>query len=169
MPKQSNIYDLVEGEAARRGVPRLKLWEEALRALIEEKLRPLNLNLSERPDAVASPTTYRGWLNDILGYTADRRFDPGRIAHTFRKIMVRHSDFESWLRKTKQGRRGPKPNSTGYQCRDRKLFPQIERLINSGRAQSPHGAALRIVSKIAGSGTAESKAKRVSALYRKEC
>jgi hypothetical protein len=68
MPKarEKNLYDLVEDAAARRGVPRLKLWEDILRALIDETLHPLNLNLSERPNPTGSAITYRGWFSGIL-------------------------------------------------------------------------------------------------------
>lgn len=169
MPKKGNIYDLVERAAARRSVPRLELWEVALTALTQKMLRPLNLDLAGRPDPAASPSiTYGVWLNGLLHAVANRRFDPDSVAHIFRNITVRHSDFESLLRKGNVGSRGPKPGETGFQRTDRKLFPKIKHLIESGKAQSPYGAALTLAVEIAGRGTQESRAKRVSALYRKE-
>jgi hypothetical protein len=53
---------------------------------------------------------------------------------------------------------------------DRKVFRQISRLIEEGTARSVRDAALALARerKLAGGGTDESKAKRVSALYRKE-
>jgi hypothetical protein len=50
--KEGNIYDLVERAAARRREPRLDLWEAALTAILEEKLRPLNLKLPKRHDPI---------------------------------------------------------------------------------------------------------------------
>jgi hypothetical protein len=173
--KEGNIYDLVERAAARRQEPRLDLWEVALRAILEEKLRPLNLKLPKRPDPIGvirrSPSqTYRDWLSGILIAVAARRFDPNSVAHIFRKIVVRCSDFESLLRKGNIGGRGPKPGETGFQKADRKLFPEIKALIESGQARGAYGAALKIASMLPGSANTspESKAKRISALYRKE-
>jgi hypothetical protein len=170
VPKEGNIYDLVEHAAARRSAPRLELWEVALRALTDKTLRPSNLDLAERPNPVASPSiTYGDWLNGILHAVVSRRFDPNSVAHIFRNIIVRYSDFESLLRKGNIGGRGPKPGDTGLKSADRKLFPQLKRLIKRGKARSPYGAALTLADKIGGEGTRESRAKRASALYRKEC
>jgi len=169
--KEGNIYDLVERAAARRQVPRLELWEIVLRALIEGKLPPLNLSISERPDHFGAPaTTYGGWFSDILRAVVTRRFDPNIVAHIFRQILVSRSDFESLLRRGNIGGRGPKPGETGLQKADRKLFREIKRRIESGQAQSPHGAALQLAlnGKLAGAGSPENRAKRVSALYRRE-
>jgi hypothetical protein len=163
MPKEGNIYDLVERAAARRGVPRLELWEEALRALTEKRLKPLNLDLSEPPNLRASPNiTYGGWLSDILRATVDRRFDPARVRYLFGTIRVRLSDFESWLRKASIGSRGPRPNTTGYRDSDRRLFPRMRQLIKSGEARSAHGAAKILAEELKGKGTVDNKAKRVS-------
>jgi hypothetical protein len=169
--KEGNIYDLVECAAARRQVPRLDLWEAALRAIIEEKIRPLNLQVSDLPNVIGnSAQTYHVWLSGILRAVVARRFDPNSVAHIFKAIIVRGSDFESLLRKGNIGGRGPKPGETGFQKADRKAFSKIDRLIKSGQVQSPYGAALRIADKLPGSpnSSPESKAKRVSALYRKE-
>jgi hypothetical protein len=174
--KEGNIYDLVECAAVRRQVPRLDLWETALRAILEENLRPLNLTLPKRHDPIgvirsSPPQTYRDWLSGILRAVVDRRFDPNSVAHEFKKIIVRCSDFESLLRKGNIGGRGPKPGKTGLQEADRKLFAEIKRLLETGQAQSPYGAALTLADRLPGRKNTlpESKAKRVSALYRKEC
>jgi len=52
------------------------------------------------------------------------------------------------------GRRGPKPNTTGYHARDRELFPQISRMLKKGEARSSNGAACELAKakKIAGKG-----------------
>jgi len=170
--KEDNIYDLVE-RASLRTVPRLELWEQVLQAIIEKRLRPLSLDLSERPNPVAAPAeTYSSWLTNIYRSVAARRFDPNNLAHVFKKIIVRNSDFESFLRKGNMRGRGPMLNATGYQEADRRLFPQIKRLIKHGEARSAHGAALILLKRTKGasksSSSAESAAKRISALYRKE-
>jgi hypothetical protein len=69
--------------------------------------------------------------------------------------------------KLKKPKRGPTPGTTGYQDLDRKLFPQIKELKKRGKARSAYGAALMLANEIAGGGSAENKARRVSALYRK--
>jgi hypothetical protein len=38
MPKEINIFDAVERGAARHGIPRLQLWQDAAKALIEKSL-----------------------------------------------------------------------------------------------------------------------------------
>ncbi len=173
MPKAKvgNIYDLVERAAARRGIPQLELWEKVLKALIEDKLRPLNLSLSEKPNPVAAPAVkYGGWFSDLLRAVVARRFDPNSVAHIFRKIIVRCSDFESLLRKGNVGGRGPKPGETGLQKADRKLFPEIKRRIKSGRARSARDAASQLYDegKIKGN-SRDSAAKRVLTRYLAEC
>lgn len=70
--------------------------------------------------------------------------------------------------KLKNSRRGPKQGTTGLQTSDRNLFPRITEQIQSGKARSPYGAALNLMAEIAGNGTPKNKAKRVSALYRRE-
>ena len=70
--------------------------------------------------------------------------------------------------KLKKPERGPVRGTTGYQASDRKLFPEITKLIENGEARSAGGAALMLKDKIAGPGSPENKAKRVAALYRKE-
>jgi hypothetical protein len=167
-PKEGNIYDLVERAAARRHVPRLELWELVLRALIEEELLPSNVELSDLPNRRASQIEYRDWFDDILNAVIDRGFDPASVWYLFKKIIVRRWDFESLPRKGNIGGRGPKPNETGFQKADRKLFPEITRLQKSGQARSPYGAALKLGDKLAGVGTLGSRAKRVSKLFRKE-
>jgi hypothetical protein len=142
-----------------------------LRAIIEEEIRPLNLKVSDLPDPIGSPAqTYGVWFSGILRAVVARRFDPNSTAHIFKSIVVRSSDFESLLRKGNIGGKGPKPGETGFQKADRKVFSEIDRLIKSGQVQSPYGAALQLADKLPGSANAspESKAKRVSALYRRE-
>jgi len=63
--------------------------------------------------------------------------------------------------------RGPAPGTTGFASQDRKLFPKMQKKIDNGEARSPHSAAMQLIGEIAGGGSPESKAKRVSARYRK--
>jgi hypothetical protein len=157
VPKESNIYDLVEREAARSGVPRMELWQSVAKGLVEKTLPASNLP--------ALP----GWL---IGFRAsvDRYNDPNSgVARILKQIVVRTSDFKKWRQhELSPRRRGPRQHTTGYETSDRKLFPRIKELISSGKARSPHSAALMLSDDIAGGGTSESKAKRLSARYRKE-
>jgi hypothetical protein len=170
LPKEDNIFDLVERTAARHGIPRLEMWQQSAKALVEGEL-PAS-NLLEKPLATAHPTmTYRDWL---VGYRAsvDRGNEPTSL--TLKHIIVRTSEFEKWFRRWRRGasrlQRGPQPGSTGLAAADRKRFAEISRLIKTGEAGSPYGAALKLArdGKLAGAGTLESKAKRVSRLYRNE-
>jgi hypothetical protein len=146
----------------------LELWQAATKALLAKNLPALNL--SERMNPKIAVTTYRDWL---VGYlrSLERFNDPTNgCAHILKCIIVRVSDFRKWLRGVGGGRRGPQQGTTGYRDYDRKLFPRIKRLIDSGAARSAYGAALQLVRemKIEGGGTDESRAKRLSQRYRKE-
>ena len=167
--KPSNIYDLVEHAAARHGIPRLQLWQQVAKALTDRKLRIQN-DLSEvlGPHPHVQPTLAQ-WL---VGFRAavDRYNDPNRgMARILKHIIVTNADFESWLRKANK-RRGPQLGTTGYCDADRKMFPQIRRLVRDGTARSPHGAALMLADqgKLAGTGKRESLAKRVAGCYLRE-
>jgi hypothetical protein len=66
--------------------------------------------------------------------------------------------------------RGPSRGSSSYADADRKLFGRITKKLKAGKARGAYGAALKLAEagKVAGSGTNESKAKRVGSLYLKE-
>jgi hypothetical protein len=162
---QSDIYNLVERAAARRGVPRLQLWQAAAAALVEKRL--LALNLSERMNP-GMAMTVADWLIRFRR-AVDRSNDPNNFAaHILKRIFIRESAFEQWLRNADTGRRGPTQDTTGYKAADRKFFPSISRMLKSGDARSAYGAALKLADKLAGTGTPESKAIRVSKQYRLE-
>jgi hypothetical protein len=91
------------------------------------------------------------------------------------QIYLQANATKSWpirapdiVLEAKSPERGPLRGTTGYQTQERKLFPRISKLLKRGEARSPYGAALTLSKEISGRGTPESKAKRVSALYRKE-
>jgi hypothetical protein len=162
VPKEINLYDLVEREAARSGVPRMALWQSVAKALVERDL-PVSSNVVS--------------LNWLAGFKAavDRYNEPnsGVIRH-LKQIFVRAFDFKKWRQHGFPSRtRGPRQNTTGYQTHDRKLFRRINELRNSGKARSPYDAALQLakaneVAPLGATTSPESKAKRLSARYRKE-
>jgi hypothetical protein len=84
-------------------------------------------------------------------------------------LTIEIAYFKKWLRNAHKLPRGPKQGTTGYQKADRSLFIDISKSIADGK-RSAYGAALILADegKIRGAGTQESKAKRVSALYRRE-
>ena len=161
--KRQNIYDLVEQTAAQRGIPRLQLWQEVAKALTDAKLK-----------IQSSPFNSTGALAQwLVGFrnAVDRCNEPhGGITRILKHIIVREVDFETWLRKAGNLRRGPKRGTTGFRAPDRELFAQMSRLIKKGQARSPYGAALMLANqgRVSGPGTRESKAKRLSAAYRLE-
>jgi hypothetical protein len=145
----------------------LELWQKVAKALTENELRVLNL--SERLNPDGRPTVAE-WL---IGFRAavDRFNDPNRgMVRVLKRIIVRTVDFERWCRRANRLPRGPKRGTTGFRAADRKLFSQMSRLIKKDQARSRYGAALMLVDqgRVAGHGTRESKAKRLSAAYRLE-
>jgi hypothetical protein len=166
MSNYDNIYDLVERAAVRRRVPRLELWQKAAKALLEGKLPVINRFEKLYP---AAPKSYHVWLPEFAA-AINRTSDPNDFRHILKQIIVRASDFPKWLSNAPSGPRGPQHGTTGYHTLDRKHFSRIDKLIRTGKARSAHDAALQLAAKdkIPGRGTLESKARRVSALYRKE-
>jgi hypothetical protein len=164
MPERADIWSLVEHAAAERGLPRLELWQTAARAMEKGDLK------IEYEQKFPRTPVYPPWITGFR-QSVERYNDPSGCAHLLKLITVSVPHFHTWLRSAYKLRRGPARGTTGYQEADRKLFPEISRLIDSG-ARSPHGAALKLVDegKVAGEGAdRESKARRLSRLYRKEC
>jgi hypothetical protein len=142
------------------------LWQDVARALIEKKLR--GLNLSSRPFSQAHQTL-GDWL---VGFerAIRRGSDPSAFQHILKLIFVRASDFKKWLRGGKRSvKRGPVQGVTGLQASDRKLFSEMGKRIKTGKARSARDAALQLFDEEKVSGNSrESAAKRVSSRYLKE-
>ena len=80
-------------------------------------------------------------------------------------IEINAADLAECL---KRPRRGPKPGTVSrYAAADRALFPEIKRLLDDGKATSPHDAALQLVEagKVAGTATPDSKKRRLAGAY----
>ena len=103
LPYRTNIYDLVERAAVRRAVPRLELWQQAAKALVERQLPALNL--SQRINPRNSAMTFGDWLIGFRQSVA-RFNDPNHCAHILRCIPVRASDFEKldWRNNQREAR-----------------------------------------------------------------
>jgi len=161
--REENIYDLVERAAARRGIPRLELWQRVLRAIEQGNLEVRHDQKLRQPS---------GWPPWIVGARAavERHNDPNHFAHILKLITATIPHFNQWLRTANKLPRGPERGTTGFGDADRKVFPEIANLIDVGQARSAYGAALMLADqgKIPGKATREAKAKRVSALYRKQ-
>jgi hypothetical protein len=142
MSNQNNIYDLVEGLAARHGLPRLDLWQKVVRDLLSGKLPALNL------DSGVGHTTWKNWL---IGFqpALDRQSDPNRVGRFLKQIMVLETEFETWLRNTIGGEPGPVVGTTSYIASDRELFPAMTELGTSITARNPRDAALVKDNKVA--------------------
>ena len=110
------------------------------------------------------------WRSLIIGAISAIRRNPSFFAAWFNSITVRPAQFNKWLNKTHKRPRGPERDTTGYKEADRRVFPQISRLIKAGKARSPYGAALVLAGskKLAGHGGPVSQAKRVTKLFNKE-
>jgi hypothetical protein len=140
-------------------------------------------------ELIRAPITAKHRLDLIHNSVSERRPGPYGDTVLFRNVESNWNRVEEYLRvrateqwplekrsarasdaqqRLERPARGPIQGTTGFQDLDRKLFPRMMKLIESGEARSPYGAALILSQEIAGSGTIENKAKRVSAMYRKE-
>jgi hypothetical protein len=106
------------------------------------------------------------------------RFDRPSVLHHW-PVMPAESDMQ--VRRSgrkprnlkekpnKKKRRGPKPGALRrYDAADRELFPELERIMKD-RQMSPTAAAHALAEdgKVKGSGTNDSRAKRLAALYQR--
>jgi hypothetical protein len=67
------------------------------------------------------------------------------------------------------GRRGPKPGTLNrYKTADRKLFPEIQRLLGEGVSLTSATQSLADNGRIGGAGTPSSRARRVAKLFQTE-
>jgi hypothetical protein len=137
------------------------------KALTEGKLKTQN-DLSEALDPSMPTLTRAGWLVGFRNAVNRHNYPRGGMVSILKTIEVRKNDFRRWLQ-NQNLRRGPRSGTTGYQVADRKAFPEISRLMTEGEARSPYGAALILAckGKLVGGGTPETRARRVSALYRR--
>jgi hypothetical protein len=171
VPGKASLRDLVEEGAARRGEPPRTVWRLALDA-IAQNILPVCLLEDATLDtpfvyAYAQTLTLRGVVIDAL-YAVERRyFNPGQSPWAT-KLMLNRTHFVKWLDKAIKVPRGPRRGTSGYYAADRKLFPTIKRMLKSGEARSPFGAALKLAidGKVAGNSSPESRAKRLSGHYR---
>ena len=86
--KEASLDDLVELEAARRGIPLQKLWQSALLAILENSLRPRYL------DILPPPNTYRALIVGAL-QAAERG---NRISFPWLKTVILDTgEFATWL------------------------------------------------------------------------
>src|SRR5208337_2616258 len=113
MPKCGTFCDLVERTAARERLPRLELWQDAAKALIDGNLSAVNpldcLSLRTTPQM----NWGRGWLRHFLA-AVQRGSDPSSFKHILKLITVSKTEFKKWRRKTSSGHRGPEAGTTGY-------------------------------------------------------
>ena len=167
MTQRENIYDVVARESARHGMPRERLLIETLRAVVRDELPvdfggvALDIRLPQ-----SGLTLRQGIEGAILAIERN----PGFYVHWFKTITVDIQQFGKWLRSVNSLPPGPKRDETGYAEADKQLFPKMRRLIKEKSLRSPYAAALKLAEegKVAGSGTFESRAKRLASRFRKE-
>lgn len=87
-----------------------------------------------------------------------------------RELLLNRADMARLFRSsgpTRDKKRGPKPGVNTYRAADERLFGQIKKLIDSGDARSPNSAVQLIPEdRFKGSGSIESKRRRVAQRYR---
>ena len=140
---------------------RARLSRDILREIIagieRNEIRPSRRAFDESDQV--DPIRTRIKTLDLVKLAADRREVPK---------YLRHLCGGSINKALKKRQRGPVRGTTGFRAQDRKIFPAIAELIKSGKARSAHSAALTLADEIPGRGSPQNKAKRVSALYRKQ-
>jgi len=108
-----------------------------------------------------------GRAREYFGY----RHEPwGR---TYTDVLVKRDDvLRLWHATDAEKPEPTQARSAGasFATADRTLFPTIAGMLKNGSARGAYGAALQLAlgGKLAGAGTPESKAKRVSTLFRRE-
>ena len=88
------------------------------------------------------------------------------------RVVLRQSDVERYIAPAptaaRPNRRGRRKGTVGYDSTDMPLIEKMNRLIESGDATSPWGAALLVVDDAKGKGSAENKIKRLTGKYIKK-
>ena len=99
-------------------------------------------------------------LADELGYPRPRFWDPKR------RLVETGGEPTDQMRTNK---RGPKPGTTGYGDNDKSLFQEIERMMREQGLRSASEAARELVrtGRVSGTGTPDSKVKRLVANFKK--
>jgi hypothetical protein len=164
MLQAENLYDVVEYAALRRQIPRLELWKLVASAVTKTDLPVSYPSERFRPEA----PTWPEWMTQFQN-AVDRDDDPNRFGapKILRLIKVNIKQFDRWLTRNTKPVRGPTRNKSTYAPADRKMFPEIKKRMNLGKARSANGAALQLArdGKLAGVGSEQSKARRVARRY----
>jgi hypothetical protein len=170
--KNSSIEDHLEflklgvsDKPSRKRMRAQKSWDiycEPVKRVEQRTIKPAKLSFDQ--SGIIDPRRTHIQTSDLAELAANRQERPRYLRH-----LLGGTTIKPFARTKHEKRpRGPVRGTTGFRDKDRELFPQMAKLIKSGEVRSAYGAALKLVHKIAGQNTShESKAKRVSALYRK--
>lgn len=162
MSPDASLYDLVERTALERSIPRLALWQAVADAIVAGELR---VQYPPLTPGHAGP-----WLSWMMGFRAAvaRYNDPNGMARILSQIGVSRPGFRRWVSAVSKPKHGPRSGNSGFQIADEKALAKIAALLEKGTVRSPYGAAMHLAirGELAGGGSVESKAKRVSARYR---
>jgi hypothetical protein len=154
---------VLSGKVAVRGMPRHQL----VYRIITEEIRPIlfenslfatgyeNIEIDWNGLVLHGRELLPSWIQVIGPPTGRKRLSDGRGGSNA---------------KARRAKSGPERGTTGFRSQDRKLFLRISDLMTAGQARSAHDAALILAKggEIAGAGTPENKAKRVSVLFLRE-
>jgi hypothetical protein len=176
-----SLRELVETRAVVHRIPRRRVWEWALAAILDGTLvyglsdfdkqtwRPDSSLYKDLADMVR--VKIRGVL-PFLKYD----WDPCAMWASLRRLRIAPAVFDEWLERQLPGRpkqdrprgsRGPQKGTLNrYSDADRALFSEMEQLIRKQR--SVHAAALHLAleGNVAGTGTLDSRARRLAKAYR---
>lgn len=174
MFEEETLPTLISRYSERWKIPLTKLIRETCLALASKEFeRRLADGIELKP----------GWQNQLRRWAAiaERpRRDWGWWRNGIERqhlsfFLVKVADYEAWLRASGAvpskcpGKRGPARDEVDrYGKKDRALFSEIDRRIEDG--MSVHAATLELArqNKVDGTGTPESRAKRLAKRYRAE-
>jgi len=155
----------VSDKPSRKRARAQKSWDiycEIIKRVEQGIIKPVKVSYDQTRKIDPSRTLIQ--TSGLVELAAERAERPRYLRHLLDGTTIKLS-----LRnKHERRQRGPVPGKTGFRDQDRQLFAPMAELIKNGEARSPYGAALKLADKAAGPGSPANKAKRVSALYRKE-
>jgi hypothetical protein len=144
---------------------RRSLVAQELTAYVEDSKTKQFVALKAASWKVAEASFLGAMLDDYGGTIASPSHPDATVAGVKHRVFFSADDFNKWM--TKKFPRGVgRPRGSGsWDLADQPLLREMQELIVTGKASSPFNAANQVVQKAAGSGTIESKIRRLERRY----
>jgi hypothetical protein len=144
---------------------RSKLVAEELKAYIQDAATKEFVRLKAAGWKAADASVLGGILDDYGGTIENPRHPEAAIAGVKCRVFFLTDDFNKWMGKTFRRPVGRPPDSGSWNLADEPLLKEMEQLIHAGKASSAFNAASQVVGKAAGSGSDDSKIRRLERRY----